>query len=75
MAKRHNQYSQLLGTVENGAVPMADVPNLSDIADGVESEALMHAEAMQRRAEELRGFAQLQPSFKDVGQSGGFEGG
>lgn len=72
MAKRHNEYSRLLGTVENGtapALPPANVPSLTGIADAIESDAQWHFENTQHHAEVIRKLGENQPDFS--GRPGG----
>jgi hypothetical protein len=66
MAQRHNQFSQLLGTVENGApsIPMADVPNLSGIADQLDGDAAFITQSLGMCSQKIRDLADMQPEYK-----------
>lgn len=75
MAARHNEYGQLLGTVENGAIPMAGVPDLESIADCIDSDAAFHQELMTGHAQRVRDVAQMQPKFSDITTDGSARGG
>lgn len=73
MARRHNTFSQLLGSVENdlqplvGSVPMSGVPDLANMADSIEQDAQYHADNMKRHANTIRRFSALQSQFEDAG--------
>lgn len=72
MAKRHNQYGQLLGSVENdpqplvGQMPMSGVPDLEMIANDLESSADWHAGNLRAHASRIRDLAQYQPKFNSA---------
>lgn len=75
MAKRHNEFGQLLGTVENdpqpltGGMPMSNVPDLEGVAMAIEDAANFHAESMKNHASVIRSVAQFQPRFNSDGDS------
>lgn len=79
MANKHNLFSQLLGGAENdpqpliGAIPMAGVPDLGDIASSMENMANFHADGIRSHADAIRKVAQFQPKF-DPERQGGIDG-
>lgn len=82
MAARHNSFGRLLGSVENnpnpllGAmIPMADVPDLGSVADGIEADAAFHHELMTNHAQRIRDVAAMQPNFSDIQDTGSKRGG
>jgi hypothetical protein len=74
MARRHNEYARILGTVENGSsggydmgadggsIPMKGVPDMGNIAESIEH----HAQSLHRHAHHLRALAEAQPSWNDT---------
>lgn len=70
MAARHNEYSRLLGTVENNIVslkeqvniPPSGVPDLNEMADACEG----MASQLQDHSGHLRTMADLQPSWGEL---------
>lgn len=79
MAKRHNEYSRLLKTVENNpqplikqvvkeqGLPMTDVPDLGSIADSCQ----MMGEQLMNHSKHLQAMSDMQPSWdEEVGEQG-----
>lgn len=78
MAKRHNVYGQLLGTVENNIVPLKEqMGGVGDSGQGelpaagvpdlevMAEDCQMMGDALHRHADRLRAMAELQPNLND----------
>lgn len=76
MAKRHNNYSQLLGTVENDITPLKEQRGISDTMDGlpmtgvpdletIAQDCASMANQLNRHAHHLHGMSQMQPAFNE----------
>lgn len=68
MAKRHNEYGRLLGTVENDVrplkeqMPITNAPDLGEMADDCQA----MGDKLHGHADNLRALSQMQPDWNDI---------